>query len=461
MIQLSAKKISEKLMRIHLFDHFTYKKLLIFTFPSIMMMIFTSIYGVVDGFFVSNYVGKTSFAAVNFIYPFIIILGSFGFMFGTGGSALVAKFLGEKNEDKAKNLFSLVVFVSIVLGAMIAVLGISFIRPIAAFLGAEGDMLDGAVTYGRIILLALPFYMLQLEFQSFFVTAEKPQLGLFVTLASGITNMVLDWYFVAEKSWGLVGAASATALSQVVGSVVPLFYFAFKNNSLLRCVKPSFDGKALLKVCTNGSSELMSNISMSLVGMLYNIQLIKYAVGAGYGEQDGIAAYGVLMYVNMIFLAGFIGYSVGTAPIIGYNYGAQNHSELKSILKKSFVIIGVCSVSMVVLALALASPLADLFVGYDQGLKVLTLRAFKLFSLSFLFSGVAIFGSSFFTALNNGLVSAIISFMRTLVFQIAAVMLLPVVWGIDGIWFSVVVAEFMAVVMTVVFLALNKKKYNY
>jgi putative MATE family efflux protein len=426
-----------------------------------MMMLFTSIYGVVDGFFVSNYVGKTSFAAVNFIYPFIIILGSFGFVFGTGGSALVAKFLGEKNEDKAKNLFSLVVFVSIVLGAMIAVLGIFFIRPIAAFLGADGDMLDGAVTYGRIILLALPFYMLQLEFQSFFVTAEKPQLGLFVTLASGITNMVLDWYFVAEKSWGLVGAASATALSQVVGSVVPLFYFAFKNNSLLRFVKPSFDGKALLKVCTNGSSELMSNISMSLVGMLYNIQLIKYAVGAGYGEQDGIAAYGVLMYVNMIFLAGFIGYSVGTAPIIGYNYGAQNHSELKSILRKSFVIIGVCSVSMVVLALALASPLADLFVGYDQGLKVLTLRAFELFSLSFLFSGVAIFGSSFFTALNNGLVSAIISFMRTLVFQIAAVMLLPVVWGIDGIWFSVVVAEFMAVVMTVVFLALNKIKYNY
>lgn len=426
-----------------------------------MMMIFTSIYGVVDGFFVSNYVGKTSFAAVNFIYPFIIILGSFGFMFGTGGSALVAKILGEKNKDKANSLFSLVVFVSMVLGAIIAAFGIAFIRPIAAFLGAEGDMLDSAVTYGRIILLALPFYMLQLEFQSFFVTAEKPQLGLFVTLASGITNMVLDWYFVAEKNWGLVGAASATALSQVVGSVVPLFYFAVKNSSLLRFVKPSFDSRALLKVCTNGSSELMSNISMSLVGMLYNIQLIKYAVGAGYGEQDGIAAYGVLMYVNMIFLAGFIGYSVGTAPIFGYNYGAQNHSELKNILKKSFVIIGICSVSMVVLALALASPLADLFVGYDQGLKTLTLRAFELFSLSFLFSGVAIFGSSFFTALNNGLISAVISFMRTLVFQIAAVMLLPVVWGIDGIWFSVVVAEFMAAVMTIVFLALNKKKYNY
>ncbi len=444
-------------MKIHLFDHFTYKKLLRFTFPSVAMMIFTSIYGVVDGFFVSNYVGKSPFAAVNFIYPFIIILGSFGFMFGTGGSALIAKTLGEGNNEKAKKLFSLFVLASAITGVAVAVFGIIFIRPIAAFLGADGDLLENAVVYGRMILAALPFYMLQLEFQSFFVTAEKPQLGLFVTVASGVTNMVLDALLVIllPMHLKLVGAAVATAMSQVVGSVIPLIYFSCKNSSLLKLVRPSFDGRSLLKACTNGSSELMSNISMSLVGILYNIQLIKYA------GEDGIAAYGVLMYVNMIFLAAYIGYSVGTAPVIGYHFGAENKSELKSILKKSFVIIGICSVCMLLLAFILAEPLSEMFVGYDAGLKELTLDAFGMFSYSFLLSGIAIFGSSFFTALNNGLVSALISFLRTLVFQIAAVMLLPLIWGIDGVWVSVVVAEFMAVVATLIFLAFNRKKYGY
>ena len=442
-------------MNIQLSDHFTYKKLLRFTLPSIIMMVFTSIYGVVDGFFVSNYVGKTSFAAVNFIMPFLMILGAVGFMFGTGGSALIAKTMGEGNSDKAKRLFSLFVYVSAACGVIIAVLGIIFIRPIAAFLGAEGSMLDNCVIYGRIILVALPAYMLQYEFQSFFVTAEKPQLGLVVTIMAGVTNMVLDALLVAVFPFGLEGAAAATAISQCVGGIVPLIYFCRPNSSLLRLTKTGFDGKALRKACTNGSSELMSNISMSVVSMLYNVQLIKYA------GEDGIAAYGVLMYVNMIFLAAFIGYSVGTAPVIGYHYGAGNHIELKSLLKKSITIIGIFSVIMFIAAEVLAKPLAKIFVGYDQALLEMTLRGFVIYSFAFLFAGIAIYGSAFFTALNDGLISALISFLRTLLFQVAAVLIFPLFWGIDGIWFSIVEAELMAAFVTVLFILGKKKKYHY
>lgn len=442
-------------MSIQLSDHFTYHKLLRFTLPSIVMMIFTSIYGVVDGFFVSNFVGKTPFAAVNFIMPVLMILGSIGFMFGTGGSALISKTMGEGKPEQAKKLFSLFIYVSAACGIVIAILGFVLLRPIAALLGAEGSMLDNCVLYGRVILVALPAYILQFEFQSFFVTAEKPQLGLVVTIAAGVTNMVLDALLVAVFPLGLTGAAAATAISQCVGGIVPLFYFVGPNNSALRLTRTTFDGASLLKACINGSSELMSNISMSIVSMLYNVQLIKYA------GENGVAAYGVLMYVNMIFLATFIGYSVGTAPVIGYHYGAGHHSELKSLLRKSLIIIGTLSIIMVVAAECLAKPLSSIFVGYDEALMELTLHAFVIYSFSFLFAGMAIYGSSFFTALNNGLVSALISFLRTLVFQIAAVIIFPLIWGIDGIWISIVAAEMMAVVVTVLFLIGMRKKYHY
>lgn len=442
-------------MNIQLSEHFNYKKLLRFTLPSIVMMIFTSIYSVVDGFFVSNFVGKTPFAAVNFIIPFLMILGAFGFMFGTGGSALISKTMGEGDNEKAKRIFSLLVYVSIGCGVVVAVLGIIFIRPVAALLGAEGVMLENCVLYGRIILAALPAFMLQYEFQSFFVTAEKPHLGLVVTVAAGVTNMVLDALLVAVFSLGLVGAAAATALSQCVGGLVPLVYFGCKNSSALRLTRTKFDGKVLFKTCTNGASELMSNISASIVGMLYNIQLIKYA------GENGVAAYGVLMYVNFIFLAVFIGYSVGTAPIIGYNYGAGNHSELKNLLKRSLWIIGICSVAMVFAAEILARPLATMYVGYDIELFELTLRGFKIYSLAFLFAGMAIFGSSFFTALNNGLISALLSFLRTIVFEVSGVFLIPMIFGIDGIWMAIVVANGLAAIVTILFLLANRKRYHY
>ena len=419
------------------------------------MMVFSSVYGVVDGFFVSNFAGKTPFAAVNFIMPFLMMLGCVGFMIGTGGSAIISKTLGEGDKERANRYFSMLVYFSIALGAVIAVLGIIFIRPIAALLGAEGQMLEDCVVYGRIILLALPVFILQMEFQSFFVTAERPGLGLAVTVAAGVANMVLDALLVGVIPLGLVGAAVATATSQAVGAIIPLIYFASKQKSLLRLGRFSFDARALIKTCTNGSSELMSNVSMSLVGMLYNIQLLRYA------GENGVAAYGVMMYVNFVFISIFIGYSIGTAPVIGYHFGAKNHGELRGILRKSLVIISVMSALMLGLGIALASPLSRLFVSYDAQLLDMTVNGFYIFAFSFLFAGFAIFCSGFFTALNDGLTSAVISFLRTLVFQIAAVMLLPLIFGIDGIWISIVVAELMAVVVGFGFLLLKRKKYQY
>ena len=443
-------------MTIQLSDHFTYKKLLRFTLPSIVMMVFSSIYGVVDGFFVSNFAGKTPFTAVNFIMPFLMILGCIGFMFGTGGSALIAKTMGEGDRGRANRQFSLIVYISFICGVFIAAIGIVFLRPLTALLGAEGQLLEDCVQYGQIILAALPFFVLQMEFQSFFVTAQKPNLGLIFTVVSGVANMILDALLVGILPFGLIGAAVATAISQMIGGVIPLIYFFRPNTSLLRLGKTKMDVKALLQTCANGSSELMSNISMSLVGMLYNIQLYKYA------GEDGVAAYGVLMYVNFVFLSTFIGYVVGSSPIVSYHYGAQNHSELKNIRKKSLVMIGLCSIGMLILSECLAVPFSKIFVGYDSGLYDMTVRGFFIYSFSFLFAGLAIFGSSFFTALNNGLVSAIRSFLRTLVFQVAAVLLRPLLFnGIDGIWFSIVVAELMAATLSVIFMIALRKKYHY
>lgn len=440
---------------IALSEHFDYGKLFRFTLPSIAMMIFTSIYGVVDGLFVSNIVGKAEFTAVNFIMPVLMITGSVGFMFGAGGSALVSKTLGEGKREKANSLFSLLVYVSAGLGVVLAAAGFVLMPVIAAALGADGELLNNCVIYGRIVVSAMPMFMLQMEFQSLFITAEKPKLGLFVTVASGVMNMVLDALFMWAFNWGISGAALATALSQAVGGIVPIVYFLRPNTSLLRLGKAEFDLRAIGKVCSNGSSEFVSQSSMSVVNMLYNTQLKHFA------GDDGVAAYGVMMYVNMIFLAIFIGYSVGTAPVIGFHFGAQNTGELKSLRKKSFVIIGCASLVMLAASQLLAAPLAGIFVGYDAELLDLTVHGFRIFSFSFLFAGVSIFGSSMFTALNNGLISALISFLRTLVFQISAVLLLPLILKVDGIWASVVVAEFAAFIIAIIFFIAKKKKYGY
>ena len=441
--------------QIQLSDHFTYKKLIRFTFSPIAMMIFTSIYGVVDGYFVSNYAGKTPFAALNLIWPYIMVMGSIGFMFGTGGSALVAKTMGEGDKKRANEQFSLITYTSIILSIIIAAVSFIFMEEIATLLKAEGELLTNSVLYGRILTLSVPFFVLQFEFQSFFVTAEKPKLGLYMTLACGITNIILDFFFIAVFNWGLAGAASATAFSQFVGGVFPLIYFSRKNTSLLKLSKTKFNMWALSRTCTNGMSELLSNISMSFVSMLYNAQLMKY-VG-----EDGVAAYGVLMYVNLIFLSVFIGYCIGTAPVISYNFGSMNHDELKSILKKSLSILISSSVFMLILSLVLAKPLSILFVGYDEELLSLTHTAFFIFSFSFLFAGIPMFTSAFFTALNNGFLSALVSVLRTVVFQVSFVLILPLFFGVDGIWVSTVFAELCSLIVAVVVLILNKKRYQY
>ena len=444
-----------KKTQIQLSDHFTYQKLLRFVLPSIVMMVFTSIYGVVDGLFVSNFAGKTPFAAINLVMPFIMVLGGIGFMIGTGGTALVSKVLGEGEPEKAKRYFTMMILFTLLVGAVLTVFGVTMMEKVARFLGATDEMLHDCVLYGRIVISFTAAFMLQNVFQSFLIAAEKPKLGLIATVAAGVTNMALDALFIAGFHWGVAGAAIATGLSQCVGGLFPLIYFLRPNSSKLRLVRTKLELRPILNACGNGSSELMSNISSSIVSMIYNFQLLKY-IG-----EDGISAYGVLMYVQFVFIAIDIGYSIGCAPIVGFHFGAQNHTELKNMLGKSVKLMCGAGVVMAVLAQVLAAPLARLFVGYDEVLYTLTCHAFRLFSFAFLFAGFNIFASSFFTALENGLISAAISFLRTLVFQTASVLILPLIFDVDGIWYAITVAEVFATLISVIFLFAKRKKYHY
>lgn len=442
-------------MDIKLSDHFTYKKLLRFCLSPIIMMVFTSIYGVVDGFFVSNFAGKTPFAALNLVMPFIMIFGGVGFMFGTGGSALVAKTLGEQQPEKANRYFTMMVWTTLIVGIIISAIGVAFMRPISIWLGADENMLEYCVTYGRIMLLFNTAFMLQNLFQSFLITAEKPKLGLYATVAAGLTNMAMDALFVAVFKWGVAGAAIATGLSQCVGGILPLLYFLRPNTSLLRLTRTRLQPGPILKASANGASEVVSSVTSSVVGMLYNFQLLKYA------GENGVAAYGTLMYVEFIFIAVFIGYTIGSAPIIGYHYGAQNHGELKNMLRKSVLLMLGTGVGMLVCAQLLAHPLARIFVGYDAELLAMTVHGFRIFALVFPFSGFNIFASSFFTALNNGSVSAAISFLRTFIFKLSAVLLLPLAFGLDGVWWATIFAEILAFSVSLAFLFGKRKKYHY
>ena len=443
-------------MTIQLSEHFTYKKIFRFALPSIVMMVFTSIYGVVDGTFVSNFVGKTPFAAVNLVWPFLMILGAFGFMIGTGGSALVAKTLGEDKKEDANRYFTMLITLVIILGLLLTILGLIVIRPLSSALGASGQMLEDCVTYGRTLVIFNTAFMLQSVFQSLFITAEKPRLGLIMTVIAGLTNMVLDALFIAVFKWGLVGAALATGLSQCIGGVLPLIYFMSpKNDTALKFVKTKLEGTVLLKACANGVSELMTTVSSSLVSMLYNFQLMRLA------GQNGIAAYGAVMYVEFAFVAVFIGYSIGTAPIVSYHYGAGNNDDVKKKKKKSFKIMSILGITMMVLAQMLASPLAKVFVGYDKELFDMTVHGFRLFSFYFILAGINIYSSSFFTALNNGIISAIISFSRTLGFETLSVIILPIFFKLDGVWMAITVAEICAFVISMSFLISKREKYNY
>lgn len=442
-------------MRIRLSDHFTYKRLLRFVISPVLMMIFTSLYSIVDGFFVSNFVGKTPFAAVNLIMPVMMGIGTVGFMIGTGGSAIVSKTLGEGKHEQAQRYFSMLVYTAIIIGGVLSAAGFIFIRPISQALGATGELLDNCIVYGRILFLSMTAFILQSVFHSFFIAAEKPGLSLKVSVAAGLTNIILDYVFIAVFHWGIAGAAIATAIGEVIGGVVPILYFSRKNNSLLRLVRTRFEGRVLLKTCANGASEMVTNLSMAIVNILYNFQLMKLA------GEDGIAAYGVIMYINFIFMAIFLGYSIGSAPIVSYHYGAQNHAELKNLFKKSLLLVCGAGIILTVLAEVFSGPLVGIFVSYDAGLFEMTRHGFRLYALAFLMMGVNVWGSAFFTALNNGAVSAAISFLRTLVFQVSAVLVLPLLLGVNGIWLAVVAAEALALAVTISFLVAKRKRYHY
>ena len=442
--------------QIQLSDHFTYGKLFRFTMPSIAMMIFTSIYSVVDGFFISNFAGKTAFAALNLIWPFLMILGGMGFMVGTGGTALVSRCLGAGDRETARRYFSQLVEFTAILGVVLTIIGLVFMEPIARLLGATEEMIPDCVLYGRIVISFNVAFMFQNVFQSFLIAAEKPRLGLIATVGAGLTNMVLDALLVGVFRWGLAGAALATGLSQTVGGVIPLVFFLNpQNGTALHLSVTPLEAGPILQSCGNGASELMSNISGSLAAMVYNFQLLKFL------GEDGVSAYGVIMYVGFIFVAIFVGYSIGSAPIISFHYGAENRHELHNMFRKSSILMLCGGILMALAANFLAAPLARLFVGYDQALFELTRNAMKLYSLAFLFTGMNIFVSSLFTALNNGLVSGIVSFLRALVLQIGMVLLLPALIGENGLWLAAFATETVALLIDIAFLAGNRKKYGY
>ena len=442
--------------KIQLSDHFTYGKLLRFTLPSIVMMVFTSIYSVVDGFFISNFAGKTAFAALNLIWPFLMILGGMGFMIGTGGTALVARCLGTGDREQANRYFSMLVEFTAVLGLILTAIGLIFMEPIARFLGATEEMIPDCVLYGRIVIAFNVAFMFQNVFQSFLVAAEKPRLGLAATVSAGVTNMVLDALLVGVFRWGLAGAALATGLSQTVGAVIPMVFFLDRENgSALHFSFTPMEAQPLLQACGNGASELMSNISGSIAAMVYNFQLLKFL------GEDGVSAYGVIMYVGFIFVAIFVGYSIGSAPIISFHFGAENREELKNMFRKSYLLMAVWGIAMALAAYLLAGPLAKLFVGYDRQLCELTIHAMGLHCLAFLFTGANIFTSSLFTALNDGTVSAAVSFARSMVLQIATVLLLPGLMGPDGLWLAALATDICALILDICVLAGNRKKYGY
>ena len=446
-------------MRIGLGEHFTLKKLFIFVLPSIIMMVFTSIYSVVDGLFVSNFAGEEAVAAINLIYPLFMVFGSIGFMIGAGGSALVSKTLGEGDKEKANKYFSMLVYITAGIGIVIAVAGQLVVEPVARLLGAEsGKVFEYCVLYGRILLGTQPCFIIQNIFQSFFVTAEKPKLGLIATASAGVLNIILDAIFVAGCGWGLLGAAVATAVSQIYGAIFPLVYFFSKNDSLLRLTKTKFYGKAFLKACTNGSSEFFSNVSSAVVVILYNFQ-IQAILGDELGKS-GVAAYGSIMYVAMIFFAMFMGYAVGSAPLMGYNYGARNRAEMKNLFKKSVIIMAVAGLAMFGVSEGLAYPFMKMF-GYSEQVFEMALRGFRIYSVVFLTVGINMYGSALFTSLNNGLVSALISFLRSVAFQVTAVMVLPIFIGLDGVWSAAIVAEILSLIVTGAFVIAYHKKYGY
>ena len=448
-------------MKIRLSDHFTFKKLLKAALAPMLMMVFTSLYTIVDGVCISNFCGKESFAGVNLIFPIIMIVGGLGFMLGTGGSALVGKLLGEKKDLEARQTFTMTIIFTILIGLTITIAGVLLIETLVYAMTsvATGDisqkMIDEAILYGRLLMAGQVFFMLQNVFQSFFIVDEKPVLGFVFILIGGLTNIVLDILFIGVCKWGIIGAAAATICGYLSGSLGPIIYFLIRKNDYIHFERTKLKLKPLIKICFNGSSEFVNNISSSIVSIVFNMQLLHY-----FGE-DGINAYGIIMYLAFVFTAIFLGYSSAVAPIESYNYGAQNNKELKNVLIKSLIITSILSVSMFIISFTLAEPFSFIFANGSDTLLKITTNGMRIYSIAFLFIGLSIYISTFFTALNNGLISALIAFLRTLVFQIVFVFVFPLFLGKYGIFFAILAAEIMSILLAITFLLIYKKKYRY
>lgn len=439
---------------INLKEHFDSRKIIKFTLPTIIMTLFTSIYGIVDGIFVSNIINSNAFASINLIMPFTLILGSIGFMFGTGGSALVSKILGENESKKAKEYFSVLIYSLIIIGVIISIISFIFMKPIATFLGAKDELLEMSMLYGKILMFSLPFLFLQNCFQSFMIVAERPKIGLVISLISGISNMILDYIFIYLFKFGIIGAGGATAISQFIGGIIPLVYFGRKNTTTLKLVKTKLLIKPIINTCYNGLSEMVSNISYSIVNILFNLQIMKY-IGV-----NGIVAYGIINYVSFIFISVYLGFSTGAIPIISYHYGAKNKDEIKNLLKIGVRILFVVSIILTLIAEIFSKIFASIFVAYDTELLKLSTTAFRLFSVSYLISWFNLYVSSFFTALNDGRTSAVISFSRAFVGQIIMILVLPILFGINGLWLAATFSEIISLFISLIFLIKYKDKYN-
>lgn len=428
--------------------------LLKFAFPTMVMMVFMSLYTIVDGIFVSRLVGSNALSAVNIVYPVISLLIACGIMLSTGGSAIVARQMGEKREQEARENFSMLAVVSVLTGIVILVLGLMFLEPICRILGGTPVLLEDCKIYLGVLLGFGPLTMLQMLFQTFFVTAGKPGLGLGLTLTGGVVNMVLDYVFMGPMQMGVLGAALATGLGQAIMAVAGVVYF-LKVKGNLYFVKPVFRGNILLQSCGNGSSEMVSNLSTAVVTFLFNITMLKLA------GEDGVAAITIVLYGQFLFTALYLGFSMGVAPVVSFNYGNQNHAQLKRIYKICIGFILGSSVFILGIALLFSEPIVGIFTGEENHTYELAVEGFFQFSFNYLFAGINIFASALFTSLSNGKISAIISFCRTFVFITVSIVLLPRVMGITGVWLSVPLAELVTLFISITYLKGQKEVYHY
>ncbi len=434
---------------------FTLTSLLKFALPTTIMMVVLSIYTLVDGVFVSNFVGELAFSAINIIFPFISLIFALGIMAATGGNALVANNLGQGDDEKARENFTLIVIFATGLGLLLMMVGIVFNKEIARLLGATPLIEEYARDYLSTLAPFIPLAIWMGFSQILFVTIGKPTLGLIATLVGGITNIIFDYLFIVVMNMGIKGAALGTGLGYSLPGLFFIYYFLFHRKNSLYFVKPRWRARVLLKTFTNGSSEFVANLATSITTFMFNLIILDLA-----GEQ-GVAAIGIILYAQFLLMSAFLGYAQGVAPIFSYAYGARDHLQLKKVFSISIRVIILFSLAIASFSYFASSSIVGIFVERQSQVFSLAKNGFSVFSLSFLFMGVNIFSSSLFTAFSNGKISASISFLRTLVFILGYLLFLPRFLGLPGVWLAIPLAEFTTMFFSISYLTIQRKKYHY